>query len=110
MRKLILLAATLFVACATSGCIGLVAPVMPPQGWVVTSYKAPLDYDQEESLVGTKTGTSESICILGLVAVGDASTRTAARNGGLTKLHGADYEYLNILFVFQQYRTVVNGE
>jgi len=92
-----------------TGC--LKAPVQPPMGLIYTDYKAPLDYDQEQSQSeGLKTGTSETISILGLVALGDGSVETAAQNGNISQIHGADYEYFNVIGVYQRYRTVVHGE
>lgn len=91
-----------------TGC--LVVPVQPPTGIVYSDYRAPLDYDQEGLPMGSRTGMSESISILGLVALGDASIDAAATNGGISNVHGADYEYFNVLGVYQKYVTIVNGE
>jgi hypothetical protein len=109
MNRPILLAALLAVACAPlAGCLR--APVMPPAGLVVTAYSAPLDYAQERSPVSTKQGEASTFAVLGLLALGDASIQTAARQGGLTEIHGADYRYFSILGIYQRYTTVVHGE
>jgi len=50
------------------------------------------------------------MCILGLVATGDASTEAAAREGGISTIHSADYSYFNVLGVYQRYETIVHGE
>ncbi|MCC5876147.1 MAG: TRL-like family protein [Candidatus Sumerlaeia bacterium] len=92
----------------TSGC--LVAPVMPPPGMLYTDYKAPLDFDMNATKNATRRGESETMSILGLVALGDGSVKTAAQNGGITTIHSADYEYFNIIGVYQRYRTVVYGD
>jgi hypothetical protein len=102
------LVATMALVITSTGC--LVAPVVPPTGWVFTSYKAPLDYDQNNSAVGSRSGRSETFSILWLVALGDASIKTAASNGSLTTITGADYEYFNVLGVYQKYTTIVHGE
>mgnify|MGYP006300153009 CR=1 FL=1 len=107
-KKLVTLASSVIAAFLLSGC--LVAPVMPPTGVIFTSYKAPLDWDQEGQTLGTKTGSSQSMSILGLVAIGDASIAEAAKDGGLTAIHGADYEYFHVLGVYQRYRTILHGE
>ncbi|MBI1291739.1 hypothetical protein GC173_10920 [bacterium] len=108
MKKLLALAAVTIVSLQLTGC--LVAPVQPPMGILYTSYQAPLDYDQSNSSVGSKSGSAETMSILGLVALGDGSVKTAASNGGLSTISGADYEYLNIIGVYQKYTTIVHGE
>lgn len=108
LKKVTALAGALAITAGLSGC--LVAPVMPPPGLIFTEYKAPLDYDQQASQVGTREGRSETISILGLVALGDASIREAARDGGITTIHGADYEYFNVIGVYQRYNTIVYGD
>lgn len=108
MKKLLTLVAVGAAPLLLAGC--LVAPVMPPTGAVYTDYRAPLDWDQEESTVGPRTGVSQSTSILGLIATGDASIQAAARNGNISSAKGADYEYFNVLGVYQRYRTVLHGE
>ena len=107
MKKLAGLAAAAAIV-GTLGCYS--APVMPPPGMVFADIKAPLDYDQEASSVSNSSGSAESLSILGLVALGDCSINTAANNGGLSTLHGADYEYFNVIGVYQTFTTVVYGD
>ena len=99
-----------FLICAPvlSGCIQ--APLVPPTGSVYSGFIVPLDLDFENTDLGSKTGKSESTSILGLVAWGDASSAAAARNGGISNLKHADYEYFHVLGVYQRYRTVVYGD
>jgi hypothetical protein len=92
-----------------AGC-GYVAPVMPPQGLIVSSIQAPIDTDVENTPVGVRSGRASSTSILGLVSFGDASTHTAASNGGIKKINHLDYEYVNILFLYQQFTTIAYGE
>lgn len=86
------------------------APVMPPPGMLFTDYKAPLDHNLEGNPIGSRSGTSETMSILSLVALGDGSVAAAAQNGGLSRVHHADYEYFNVLGIYQRYRTVAYGE
>jgi len=109
LKKLAGAVVTLGAVVMLTGCLR--APVMPPWGLVYTDYKAPLDYDQEQSQAANlKSGTAQTISILGLVALGDGSIKTAAENGNISQIHGADYEYFNVIGVYQRYRTVVHGE
>ena len=91
-----------------TGC--LVAPVVPPIGFAFTDIQAPLDIDYDPTVVDGEVGISESISILGLIAIGDASAKTAAHDARITTIEHADYEYFNVLGVFQRYRTVVSGK
>ncbi|MBX3728339.1 MAG: TRL-like family protein [Candidatus Sumerlaeia bacterium] len=102
------LAATAAVAVLATGCYQ--APVMPPSGWVYSSFTAPLDYDQEASKLGSRSGRASSMSILGLVALGDCSINTAARNAGLSTIHGADYEFFNVLGIYQNFTVIVHGD
>ena len=90
------------------GCLS--APVVPPIGIIYTELRAPLDVDYQATPVTGKSGSAESMSILGLVATGDASAKAAADNGGIKKIEHADYYYFNVLGVVQRYRTVVYGE
>jgi hypothetical protein len=96
------------LALATTGC--LVAPVVPPVGVAFTQWNAPLDPDYEETKLGAKVGKASTVSILGLLAFGDASAATAARAGGVTTIRHADYEYLNVLGIYQSFTIVVRGD
>lgn len=109
MNKRILAAVVFAAAAATmSGCYS--APVKPPVGLIYADISAPLDFDSSNSAVGSKSGTSEAIGILGLVSTGDASLKTAAKNGGIETITGADYNFTNIIGVYQKFETVAHGE
>ncbi len=107
MSKVALAVALGLCVLVAPGC--LMAPVIPPIAAVYTGINAPLDVDFQDSKVGLKKGESSSVCILGLVAVGDASIYEAAKNGGLTTIQTADYSYTNVLGVYQEFRTIVYG-
>lgn len=47
--------------------------------------------------------------ILGLVAIGDASTDTAAKTGGITQISHVDEDMTGILGIYAQHCTVVHG-
>ena len=97
-------------ACALLLNACLVAPIKPPTGSVYTNIKAPLGVDYKSTPTQGKMGVSQSISILGLVALGDASAHAAAEAGGLQRIEHADYEYKNVLGVYQRYRTIVYGQ
>ena len=92
-----------------AGC-GYQAPVMPPRAALYSRITAPMDYDMGGEKVGTKTGRASSNQVLGLFAWGDASTQAAAKNGSITKIDHADYEYMNVWFFYARFTTIVIGE
>lgn len=108
MRTLALLS-LLSTLMLSTGC-AYWAPVMPPQGLLFTSIKAPLDTDADSNPVGTKVGSASTTNILGLIAFGDASITSAARNGNLTKVEHIDYEFTNVFFLVQRFTVNAYGE
>lgn len=111
MKRLTLVLMLVVAAGMLSGCAGYFSsPVVPPPGWAFTDYAAPQDADLDETSLGNKTGTASSENVLGLVAWGDASVQTAARNGGIDQINQTDYRFFNILGVYSKYTTVVYGE
>ena len=91
--------------------------VAPPPGFIYSAYKAPLmtDFDSTPAS-STKRGkaTTSYISVFGFsFAFDDASVEAASRDGGIAKLHYADYEItqVNIWFVaWGQYSTIAYGE
>ncbi|MEN9360657.1 MAG: hypothetical protein RL095_2192 [Verrucomicrobiota bacterium] len=107
MKMLKVLAAAAFVSSMAS-CV--TAPFVPPVGAAYADIKAPLDLDYKDTAVTTKTGRAEAFCILGLVSWGDCSTKTAAAKGQLKTISNADYEFFNVIGVYQKTTVVVEGE
>lgn len=109
-----LAAALLCQACA----VGVGAPVRPPGGALFTWVSAPVDTNFSQTPVGSKTGTSETRYLyipngnsLPLsFAWGDARIAEAAADAGITTVHYADYEFLNILGVYNQLTVRVSGD
>jgi hypothetical protein len=61
--------------------------------------------------VGSKVGTAKGMVFLHVLAFGaDASIKTAAKNGGITKISTVDIKYSDILGIVQSYETTVTGE
>lgn len=60
--------------------------------------------------VGSKVGTAKGTVVLGFSFDEDASIRTAAKQGGISKISTVDVKYGNILFLVQTYETIVTGE
>jgi len=96
---------------ALTACAGVYgAPVVPPPGFLYSRFAAPIDIDAEASVLGDKVGRSSTESILGLVAQGDASISSAAREGGITTIRHVDYEFENYLGVYSKFTIVVYGD
>jgi hypothetical protein len=82
--------------------------VAPVTGFLYTDVQGPMT--ATESTGSSKVGTATCSSILGLVAQGDASIETAAKNGGITKIHHVDYYSKSILGVYATFTVKVYGE
>lgn len=102
MKKIFLM---LVCVVALSGCSS--APT-PMAGLIWTNVKAPLTATNSD-IKPTLVGRSEATTILGLIATGDASIDTAAKNGGITRIHHVDYEKSSLFGIVTTYTTVVYG-
>lgn len=93
-------AAALFCSCgATHSPVMGLAYTDVVSGTAVTSNK-----------LATKVGKATATGILGLVATGDASYQTAAKNAGITRISHVDERNYTILGIYTTYETIVYGE
>lgn len=60
--------------------------------------------------VGKKVGVSESVGVLGLVAIGNAGINAAAKEAGITKISHVDVKTMSVLGIFSKNTTYVYGE
>jgi hypothetical protein len=61
--------------------------------------------------VGAKVGSATAPVFLGVfVFDGDASIKSAAKNGGITKISTVDMKQFTILNIYSTYTTIVTGE
>ncbi|AEK22914.1 TRL-like family protein [Capnocytophaga canimorsus] len=61
--------------------------------------------------VGNKVGTAKATGYLGFLFFdADASIRSAAKNGGITKISTVDIKHSSILGLVVSYETIVTGE
>lgn len=58
----------------------------------------------------SKVGTAEVKGYVGLVALGDASIQTAAREAGITRIHHVDYQTKSYVGVYTIYTIIVYGD
>ena len=93
-----------FVVFVTAGCASMI-----PMGVVYTEVKAPVAVGSSDASMD-KVGTAKATSVLGIVATGDASIKTAMENGKITKIHHVDFNTKNILGLYGEYITTVYGE
>ncbi|MCC8088306.1 MAG: TRL-like family protein [Rikenellaceae bacterium] len=102
MKKMLLFLVSTAVLCS---CGVTKSPVLGLAYTDVTSGK-----EVTSNELATRVGKSTATGILGLVATGDASYQTAAKNAGITKItHVDEYNY-TILGIYTKYETIVYGE
>ncbi len=128
MRKLEALLCVLAMVVLVSGCAS--APQVRNSGLTgeqagpAVAYDVPVlsgcliaDVTQPQTVrgsqveLGSKQGKATATSILGLIATGDNSVSTAARNGGITKVKTADVHVNSILMgMYTEVTTIVTGE
>jgi hypothetical protein len=98
---------TLTALVATSAFTGCVShPYVPPA--LFTNASGPFAVTSNQG--GSKEGSAKATGVLGLLSFGDASTSTAAMDGGITKIRTVDVKSYNFLGIYYTYTTVVTGE
>lgn len=107
MKKMAILLTLGMCGAILSSCMIIQNPI-PAIGLLYSEYTAPVTATSNPN--SFKKGEAEVMSILGLVAVGDASIETAAKNGGITKIHHIDHKTWNILGIYGKYTTIVYGE
>lgn len=80
-----------------------------PMGVIYTKVDAPVAVG-DGPVKYSKVGRAEAQSILGLVAIGDASIQTAARNADIKTIKYVDYHVENILGIIGRYTTTVYGD
>jgi hypothetical protein len=48
--------------------------------------------------------------VAGSLLDGDGGVKAAAANGGITQVKRVDYEYYNLIGIYQRYKTVAYGD
>ncbi len=105
-KSLTLVASTAAAAVLFSGCAMTVGT--PATGFLYTDAQGPGHAATPNKIA--KTGTSTCTSVLGLLASGDCSISTAAKNGGISKVSTVDYKVKNILGIYATTEIIVTGE
>lgn len=103
-KSLLSLAAAAVALFAFTGCSVATSPV----GLVYTDATTPHETTNNEG--AAKEGRAECKSILSIVATGDCSIGTAAKNGGIRKIQSVDTHVNSILGIISTYTTIVRGQ
>ena len=78
---------------------------------IMSSCAVTLPFNATSNSVGHKVGTAKATGYLGILFFDqDASIRSAAKNGGITKISTVDIKNTNLLNIIVTYETIVTGE
>ena len=100
----VLLTVIAVAALLLSGCASVL-----PTGFIYTEVKVPVSASAA-GMNYSKVGTAKATSVLGIVATGDASIKTAAANGGIKNIKFVDYDAKNVLGIYGEYTTTVYGD
>lgn len=89
---------------------GCATGISPVSGIIYTDVKGPILATSHANFSDRKVGRSTAKSLFGLIASGDASIHTAAKNGGITKIHHVDYQTKTVLGVVSEVTVIVYGE
>jgi hypothetical protein len=92
---------------AVTGCVGPMGAVGGVGGMVYTDVSGPVCATGNTG--GSKMGQATSEGII-CVATGDSSIKTAAANGGITKISHVDYHVTSVLGVYAKTVVTVYGD
>lgn len=116
--KKITISIILLALALSMGCGRFRAPVIPPQGLLFSSVKAPVSINFDNTPAGrqlsrvsqSSTYYFRDFIITGMdFSWGSVGINEIARKGGLSQVYFADYEYLNILGIYAQFTINVYG-
>jgi len=80
-------------------------------GCLYMNVRTPLDVNYDKTELGAKEGRASSTSVLWLLAWGDAGTKAAAQNGGITVIRHADRDVFLLGFgLFTRVTTVLYGD
>ena len=91
-----------------TGCGAMVAS--PVTGTLSTNVSGPVGLASGDNQPDLKVGTGSVTSVLGLIASGDASIRTAAQSANIQKIYYVDYKSTGVLGIFATYTIYVYGE
>lgn len=105
MLKTLSISLGLFLTLNLFGCAAGMTPVT---GFVYSEVSGPLNATNASS--SARIGTSTCKSILGWFATGDCSIQAAKKNGNISTVSSVDYKTKNILGLYAEVTTTVQGQ
>jgi len=118
MMKIIIGFIVLWALILVAGCARYRTPVIPPQGLLFSSVKAPISINFDNTPAGrrlTQVSQSSTHYFRDFIFTGmdfswdSVAINDIARSRGLKRVYFADYEYLNILGVYAKFTINLYG-
>ncbi|MBM4084178.1 MAG: hypothetical protein FJ272_05260 [Planctomycetes bacterium] len=116
MKHILLIFALLLIVMGIGGCAAPDVPIRPPIASIYTHYKAPLVTDYSATDFGAKKGKASTTYVFIPwpiwvdFAWKDATFREAAKEANITNVKAADYEYVNVFWLYQELTVQVYGD
>jgi hypothetical protein len=107
MKKLVICASAGAMMVLATGCVAPNGPVGGTMGTIYTDVSGAVTATSNTG--ASKVGSAVSQGVLGF-AWGDSSIKTAAANGGITKIQHVDYHTKSVLGVYSETTVTVYGE
>jgi hypothetical protein len=107
MKKLIGCLSAVGLAGVLTGCVGPMGVVGGVGAGIYTDVSGPICATGNSG--GSKVGEATATGII-CFATGDASIKTAAANGGITKIQHVDYHTTSVLGLYAKTTVMVYGE
>ncbi|MCX7088179.1 MAG: TRL-like family protein [Methylococcales bacterium] len=101
---------TIRILAIASVAMGLTACATPyPIGSIMTNVSLPVQVTSNDGMA-SKVGEASCKSYLAMISTGDCSIEAAKKNGGITKVHHADWHANNLLGIIGNYKLMVYGE
>jgi hypothetical protein len=98
----------LFAGITMGACAGY-SSYAPVPGSIYSNVEAPVAVTPNTGGAKMKMGEGEVVSILGIIALGDVSIETIAKQAGITKIHHVDTKFENYVSVYSKLTVRVYG-
>lgn len=109
MKKVFMFLAIATIAVSATSC-SAISFLSGGTGMIYEGTTAPLTVTSNPISNNSKVGKSNSVSVLGMVAVGDGGINAAAKNAGISKISVVDVQKTSILGMFTKTETIVYGD
>ncbi|TGK08760.1 TRL-like family protein [Leptospira fletcheri] len=86
------------------------APIGPSGGFLFSDYKFPGEINSSNNIPTTKKAEGCQYNVLSVVTWGSASAGRIAMENRITRIATIDHSTMSILYLYQDYCTIITGE